>query len=525
MSLNHVLSWEIDHWVRIKPEKAQKDLNGHAVSSKAQAFCCELCGKYVTFVPANKTANGYHKPFFKHSRGDYDKECPEREIKNRAISYDASIFPIPLKLSLSDGSVSVLIGFFSSFAGDVNDDSGYVTVVPLKVSGKEERKTELPYQAKKYGLDRIQERDITYLPGGSGFEEGYRLSFTKKPEVLPSNPFDIPGFLPKHGYLFNGENGKLLPKDADVVVGKNYYVLLEECVTNLPDFRPNLIDWEEIFKKGMGKWRLFRICAKKYCEENARVFTLLHARLTARPVELAPIWPITTKDAYTILYGSPKIAFYALGDNIDVRLWPRENTLVSMCRGNPQLIELKPRGIRLLVSAGRTNALKYTFLSERRLTRFQALPPESVKPTFFTVDDVPITTDVLEKRLKHNRITVRCPFESAAELYLHDKLFRIIHVDADNPVSFEIPWHSRLDVYTGNDLVARLVYGPEITRPAHVTTHTKLENSFSHPIPFGAAKILASMPAGADRDNLKSCIASGRIDLRFYKRTFRDFVK
>ena len=75
MALTHVCVWGKNGWRRINIEEAAKLHPYGSVSARSGLFMCELCGQYVTMTQAN-----IRDSYFKHSRSEDDKNCPERSF-------------------------------------------------------------------------------------------------------------------------------------------------------------------------------------------------------------------------------------------------------------------------------------------------------------------------------------------------------------------------------------------------------------------------------------------------------------
>ena len=112
MALNHVYMWTDEKgWVPITADEAARMHPGGTVSAKSGLFRCELCYQMVTLADGLKKGR-----FFKHSRGDVDKNCMERSVGS-----DISIRPeqkpstLPMRLSgISSLRFSLEIGFMLS---------------------------------------------------------------------------------------------------------------------------------------------------------------------------------------------------------------------------------------------------------------------------------------------------------------------------------------------------------------------------------------------------------------------------
>lgn len=74
MPLTHVCVWDKNGWKKITVNQAVKMTRGYGgVSASSGLFMCELCGQYVSLTSGN-----IRNPYFKHSKEEESKDCPER---------------------------------------------------------------------------------------------------------------------------------------------------------------------------------------------------------------------------------------------------------------------------------------------------------------------------------------------------------------------------------------------------------------------------------------------------------------
>ena len=78
--------WKNKGWERITAAEAAKLHPIGGVSANSGLFMCELCGQYVSL-----TNGSCRDRYFKHSRSEKNKDCPERVLGTHAsMTYDFS---------------------------------------------------------------------------------------------------------------------------------------------------------------------------------------------------------------------------------------------------------------------------------------------------------------------------------------------------------------------------------------------------------------------------------------------------
>lgn len=73
MSLNHVSYWENGDWHHVTVKEASEKSHCHTIRANEKRLLCDLCNHFVTL-----SVGKVRDPYFKHSKGDIDKNCPER---------------------------------------------------------------------------------------------------------------------------------------------------------------------------------------------------------------------------------------------------------------------------------------------------------------------------------------------------------------------------------------------------------------------------------------------------------------
>ena len=112
MTLTHVCIKEGSRWRRITEEEAEREYPCGTVSAWEGIFKCELCGQNVIFT----ADSDYKRRYFKHSRGDLVKDCPERleqsSQSSDPLEFKAGVYDLPLRIRIcSDTHFRLELGF------------------------------------------------------------------------------------------------------------------------------------------------------------------------------------------------------------------------------------------------------------------------------------------------------------------------------------------------------------------------------------------------------------------------------
>lgn len=291
-SLTHVCMWSENGWKRITAEQAARLHPGGTVSAHSGLFMCELCGQYVILTDGDIRIR-----YFKHSAYEKSKGCPERTFgAGYSISYGSQEHDLPIRItSVSSSSFSFEVGLIRAPISSLNKDSR----IEIKPKGA----FDVSYVFTK---ERLNYDSITYLPIGERPFEKYTLSFQNGSDKLREFwPAEIKGIEPE-GTLFEKVSGKKLSYDADVEIGKEYYLLKRGCI-----YRKSFssVRIQEIMQKRIGweTWSLYVVSASAFNEDAARFYLDFHCRLTDHPVSLQPVWPLFVEGNYIVKHNQNSI--------------------------------------------------------------------------------------------------------------------------------------------------------------------------------------------------------------------------
>ncbi len=433
-ALNHVITWDekTNKWKRITAAEASKQWGGQTVQASSEVFVCELCKQYVILTCDTGKVSAY----FKHNRSEEDKSCPEHSFGSHPITYEPKSFALPLKLFVSaKGRLNFSLGLISP--GNLTSEdhellrNSSVTITPRDFH----ERTVSPIS---YRLDRLLDRGITYIPAGSTPEEEYVLKVSEKAASILHWPGTTPG-VRRSGSLFDSKSGKRIPEDGDVITGKEYYLLK---ANGRPYAENGDVNCEEIPLTTTTEWRLFKVSASKVSKSAAKFFLQYKLRLTESPVTLFPIWPMTIRRPYTIIYEDPHLIFYSSGSDIDNKVYPADLAQEGRHakRGNNRLFEVDIKRHGLLITSGRTNVLKYAFVLEEKL------------PTLSENDDSDLVT-----------------IKDSEGKYIDIKSITTNGIDSrKNKIEITAKYEGSIDIEVSGHLVERIKLKPEVSQRVHL---------------------------------------------------------
>ncbi len=366
-SLTHVCMWSDNSWKPITAEQAARLHPGGTVSAHSGLFMCDLCGQYVTLTDGDIRIR-----YFKHSASEKSKDCPERTFgAGYSISYNPREHALPIRITdVSSTSFRFEVGLIRAPVAFLS--KGFrIEIKPKGVPG-------ISYV---FNRERLNCDHITYLPIGERPFEKYTLSFQGGDGILSEFwPAEINGIDPD-GTLFETASGKKLTYDADVEIGKEYYLLKRGriCKSSCGSVQIRQIT-QKLF--GWNMWSLYVVSVSAFDEDAARFYLDLHCRLTDHPVSLQPVWPLYVEGNYIIKHNHNKMFILVDGNIAAVKTFPTATVHVLNDRtAREKLYEVFCSGRQQLISAGRTHTLQYTYFWKEPLNQEGSLPTISVTDT------------------------------------------------------------------------------------------------------------------------------------------------
>lgn len=367
MAFDHVCFW-IDKigWQSTNAEIESKRHPGGTVQPYTEFYKCEICGQYVGFADGKKKAR-----YFYHSSGEQNKECENRAAiydNGSQITADSRSLPIRLRIKSAD-SCEFELGFLA---------------LEQRISASIQIEDAHHKLLGKYSTERIQSEGLTYLSVGNAVSNSYYVKLSPENRVLRELwPLKVEGIDIQEGAIFKAYRsvsgdigtGRMLPYDADVVVGQQYYLL---CPST--SFFPTGGEARKLseFLYNCRRWYVYSVRALDFTKSIDAFFSKFHCRLTEHPVTVFPLWPPVIQKPFKILYGGKKVTFYQNSDNsgkIISKVFPDTGIRYLIKNDtNLSVFDIEPKERQQLLATGRAKVLRYTYLRKDELDEFTPVP-------------------------------------------------------------------------------------------------------------------------------------------------------
>lgn len=433
--------WSDKGWKHITAEEAAKLHPQGTVSAQSGLFMCELCGQYVLLTDSNVQVR-----HFRHSSSEKSKDCPERTFGARVTySFKAGEHELPIRIkNITSSRFELEIGFIQVPHLFLTDE--------LKI----EIRLSSPNRSFIYAGERINRDSISYLSVGNIPSENYTIELVgTKEEVRQFWPNIVHG-IDSEGALFDSHSGKKLVNDADVVVGKHYYLLKRSPLLRvnathigIREISRQRIEWKT--------WYLYDVVVNDYDEESARFFLDYHCRLTEQPVSIQPVWPVYVENPYIIKHSQDDVMIHVQGNAPTTRVFPNTTIKKYTC-ADGIVAEINANQRQQMISAGRTKALQYAYFWKDALTHTTVTQKAIVKDIHDVMYDNGVINVLPEKRL----LKVLVPYDGTITIKRNNALIERRRLQANMTSEIEnIVWGTELCIAIGLDRVWRAKFIPE----------------------------------------------------------------
>lgn len=443
-TLNHVCMWNGNHWERITAEEASKRFPNCKVPARSHVFVCELCGQAVTLTDSEKRIR-----YFRHNKWENNKNCPERSKNTGYTTFKNGEHGLPFKIIISEDkkSFSFALGMIP-VPEDLLKSAGdkYIKIS----TGKKNERT---FQ---YLLERIDPETVTYLPVGEEPAETYYLSVDSKfKDYWPS---EVNGITEPH-VLFDGETGKLLVRDSEVTVKREYFFLTNRRYRSVSLFGDESLEFQLLCQRE--NVYLYQLKCLSYSTDAANFFWKMHYRLTDAPVSIQPIWPLYQETPYVIRHGKEFIYFFINGNNdekngsgIRMKVFPEE-PYRTFNDNSITVFKVRCRPEWQMISAGRAHVLTFRYFYQKKLNNTGAVP--IVKVTDLQGNN--LTQGVYTKFPPFKAIVISCEYDGKVLAYEDTQILCSHKLNANDEFRLnDLHYGEKVDIYQGLDLVYHIEF-------------------------------------------------------------------
>lgn len=430
MPLTHVNMWDDKNgWRRISPDKALVKYR-RTVSADSGIFLCELCGQKVAFAVGD-----IKEPYFMHPSGS--KDCDEKTTSlTNYRNYNPLGFSLPIKIHLLNDHIFVFIGFPSlsirqlTIAKERNDK-----VIIQSFSNR----NDIEYTLTE---ERFSTEHIVWLNAGEISDEYKILCSTVDKFTWPR----IVDGIDSQGTLFDVESGRRLPRNADVVIKREYILITSK--THL--YTPSGI---HISKRGIvGRWSIYIISASHVSKTASDFFIALNVRLTEEVAEITPLWPISIHSSHSLSYSADHLWFFKSHEGVleTYPVYPR-----PQCQGRLYKITGTTQTVSVSRFEERTSVLRYTVMRKMEETRSSRT---EYMVLFCNLSGVPIDIGRQTVLPKQNAISIKAAFDGTVEIYKNSILISRFGLEGNKPTQCAVSFGLTIIVYQGGDKAAELSY-------------------------------------------------------------------
>lgn len=507
-SLTHVCHWTKHGWKRITAEEAAREYPV-TVSASSGLFMCDLCNQYVTL-----TKPGIKRRHFRHEQDVADRLCPERKCgENTNITYSPRDYELPIRITIISENSFIL-------------ELGLIPVpesIRIRKSNQKIIVSGNGINSQTYLMERLQTDVITYLSIGNVPSASY---FIEAGDILNRFwPRKVTG-INCNGTVFEKNSRKRLVENADVQIGREYYLLSAVAVRESRD-----VSIKPICKQQFANncWKVYEIKANTLSAEAAKFFLELNYRLTDVSLFIQPIWPVYVEKPYVIQHNEPNLILHVCGsEEISARAVPSAYISEAYYPGmEGRIFDMRCNDRQQLLAVGRTKVLQYIYFWRTKLHGTASLP--QVKVTDLNGEEL---TPGLSMHLpKEKTLCLIAPFDGMVVVRGQDEFViekRDISADKLSRLS-ELKMGYQVTVYQGLDAVWSIIFENEkktarLNRDEQIAKRLEAYHGEMLPIAHslgGVAAKLTEYPMV--RQWLYKRIRQGEMPIAAY-RYFRSFI-
>ena len=330
--------WTAHGWKHVTPSTSP---------GKYGQYICELCGQEAIFAEGP-----VQKAHFRHMRGTDDNNCPERltgpydRVKPKKYS-----LPIRLVLNKKNNAVRFELGMtYVPKAVLAHHSSRSITIT------RDDGKT-FTYRIS----ERINETGITYLDVGDYPSRHYYID--SPDELAFFWPGKVEG-INHYGTLFNTHTCRMLPVDADVQAGENYYLLTNKTLPSHNDV--DVINRDIV----CDDCNMYQVGARTLSRDTAKFFLHFGYWLNDAPVKINVLWPVHIEIPYTAIHDNDEVIVHVDGlRETRISAYPYTKIEAAKNHEGGKLLRMSVGERHKLISESSSCAVNYMYLCREELKR------------------------------------------------------------------------------------------------------------------------------------------------------------
>ena len=470
MPLTHVSMWTNNGFMPVSAEQVSQIPNCRfGVAARSRLFLCRLCNQYVAFSSAH---------YFMHSRGDTDKDCPERLVGfYESIATKVKQRALPIRLTVIDSqSLSVSIGI--ALPSGILTDQGTITIE--SVDSK---------KAYSYSISRLTAGGIEYVPLQQNLSSIYKLEPDEKAKERLKDliPEEVKG-VSTEGTLFkvlgNSKTARKVLHGMNVHVNTKYYLLTQHR-NFLSDISQTSLSCFQIccYKIGYHSWYVYEVNALRYDDITRRFFLKYRFILSESMEKLVAVWPVYCNSPYVTYHDSHKMWFYLHGEDISAHSFPAAYIQSTQCGTEAdQVLQVYCNGRQQTLLAGKSKILRYTYLWREQLITNAEQPAVAVSD----INGNPLPMGE-SSQLPHKRILrIQAPFDGKVLIRKNGQLLEKRFLKSKEAAEVDqIGYGMEIQVLQGLDIVWSICFRAEHSQSANdELTYKQLSHCRGRNVPF-----------------------------------------
>ncbi len=447
-------------WVPIRATDVDIDasVTVHAFSG---LFQCELCGQKVTLTKQTTKV----KRHFRHSKDADEKDCPDRsESDTNPRNYSKlDKHNLPLRIVVNNQSLLFMVGF-------IRIPEEWYDALSIIITPSSNRAHSFIYNQ-----ERFFKNSITYLSVGDKPSSSYELKIESGNKgIFNYWPREIEG-VESSGTFFEQSSGLMKTGNSNIVVGKQYYLLINGHVTSFPSsVKHSKIDTSLSFG-AHSIWHLYSIEPTQFDSEAVEFFLHFSYRLVEKDSHMETLWPLYKKGPFSILHNQEKMYMHITGEG-RTDYFPKTNSR-SFQTDNGTIVEFDCLGRQQIVSIGQYKTLAYSYYWKTPLDT----PSKKPEILVFDISKAPLPPGDNNSLPPANCLVISSKFSGFVERRRNDVINNKLLLSPSSTLTIDnLHYGEEIRVYIGLDCVWSAHFKKEETKAKESIDEMHIVQQLNH---------------------------------------------